>query len=78
MKVIIYTTPACVYCGMAKRYFERYGIEYEELDVAEDQKARKEMQEKSHQLGVPVIEIDGDIFAGFDRAIIAKALGIKG
>ena len=77
MDVIIYTTPTCVYCKMAKQYLEKHDIMYEERDVSRDMKARKEMIEKSHQLGVPVIEINGDIFVGFDRREIAKILGIK-
>lgn len=44
--------------------------------MAEDEKAREEMVGKSHQLGVPVIDVDGEIFVGFDRAGLAKALKI--
>ncbi len=76
-KVKIYTTPSCVYCKMAKELFKKHNIEYEETDVASDLKARDEMVDKSHQLGVPVIDIDGEIFVGFDRSAIAKALDIK-
>lgn len=76
-KVKIYTTPSCVYCKMAKELFKKNNIEYEEYDVASDPKAREEMVNKSHQLGVPVIDIDGEIFVGFDRSALAKALDIK-
>lgn len=77
MKVKIYTTPSCVYCKMAKEFFKTNGIEYGEFDVAADEKARNEMIEKSHQLGVPVIEINGEIFVGFDKNALAEALNIK-
>jgi len=76
-KVVIYTTPTCVYCKMTKDYFDKNGVTYEEHNVQEDLKARQEMVDKSHQLGVPVIEIDGEIFVGFDRSSLAKALGIQ-
>ena len=76
-KVKIYSTPSCVYCKMAKDLFKKHNIEYEEHDVASDSKAREEMVYKSHQLGVPVIDIDGEIFVGFDRSVLAKALDIK-
>lgn len=76
-KVIIYTTPTCVYCKMAKDYFDKNAVQYEEHNVQDDLKARQEMVEKSHQLGVPVVEIEGEIFVGFDRAALAKALGIS-
>jgi len=73
-KIIIYSTPTCVYCKMAKAFFQEKNIAYEEYDVANDEVARKEMMDKSHQLGVPVIDIDGEIFVGFDRDALAKAL----
>ena len=57
-EVKIYTTPPCVYCKMAKAYFKENSIEYKEVDVASDLKARQEMIEKSGQMGVPVIDID--------------------
>lgn len=62
---------------MAKDFFQKNNIQYEEFNVAEDVKAREEMVEKSHQLGVPVIDIDGEIFVGFNRAELAKALNIN-
>lgn len=73
-KVIIYTTPTCVYCRMTKEFFAKNNVKYEEYNVAEDEKAREEMIEKSHQMGVPVIDIDGEIFVGFNRAELEKAL----
>lgn len=76
-KVIIYSTPTCVYCKMTKEFLQKNSIPYEEHNVAEDEKAREEMTQKSHQLGVPVIDIDGEIFVGFNRAELEKALGIK-
>ena len=74
MSVKIYTTPPCVYCKMAKEYFKRNSIEYQELDVAKDEKAREEMIQKSHQFGVPVIEINDQVFVGFNRLEIEKAV----
>ena len=76
-KVIIYSTPSCVYCKMAKEFFAKNNIEYSEFNVAEDEKAYKEMLQKSHQMGVPVIDIDGQIFVGFDKKGLVRALGIK-
>ncbi len=75
-KVIIYTTPTCVYCKMAKDFFAKHNVEYEEHNVAVDESALNEMVKKSHQMGVPVIDIGGEIFVGFDRPGISKALNI--
>jgi glutaredoxin 3 len=77
MKVKIYSTPTCVYCKMAKDFFAKNAIVYEDFNVATDLKAREEMLGKSHQLGVPVIDIDGQIFVGFNRSAIAAVLGLR-
>lgn len=77
MSVKIYTTPTCVYCKMAKEFFKKNNVQYEEYNVAEDMKAREEMMSKSRQLGVPVIDVDGEITVGFDRDRLAKLLGVK-
>ena len=61
---------------MAEQYFKENNVAYTEKDVAEDLDARKEMVEKSGQLGVPVIDIDGTIIVGFARKKIAELLGI--
>lgn len=75
--VKIYTTPTCIYCKMAKEFFKKNNVRYEEYDVAEDPKAREEMMNKSRQLGVPVIDVNGEIVVGFDRDRLANLLGIQ-
>jgi glutaredoxin len=62
---------------MAKDFFVKHNIQYQEFNVATDMKAREEMVNKSHQLGVPVIDVDGAIYVGFDHDSLAKALGIS-
>lgn len=69
--VIIYSTPSCVYCKLAKEYFKQNNVPYVEKDVFVDEVARNEMIEKSGQLAVPVIDIGGKIVVGFDRGQIA-------
>ena len=75
--VKIYSTPTCVYCKMAKEFFSKNNVAYEEFNVASDEKAREEMFSKSHQMGVPVIDVNGVIIIGFDKANLVKALGMK-
>ena len=72
--VTIYSTPTCVYCRMAKDFFAKNNIAYEEHDVASDQKAREDMFAKSHQMGVPVIDVDGQIIVGFDKKTLEDLL----
>ena len=74
--VKIYSTPTCVYCKLAKEYFEKNNVAYTEVNVAEDDAAREEMVNKSRQFGVPVIDIDGTIVVGFNRQAVAKALNL--
>ena len=63
--VTIYSTPTCHYCVMAKDYFKKNGVEYKDIDVSRDQNAAREMITKSGQMGVPVVDIDGNILVGF-------------
>lgn len=74
--IIIYTTPTCAFCHMAKEYFKTHDFEFTEKDASVDRTVVDEMVAKSGQLGVPVIDIDGEIIVGFDRPRIDKALGI--
>lgn len=76
-KVTIYTTPTCVYCKMTKAFFKENNVVYEERDVSVDTKAQEEMIAKSNQMGVPVIDIDGQIAVGFDKEKLSKLLNIK-
>ena len=76
--VKMYTTPTCVYCKMTKEFFAKNKVEYSEVNVAEDDAAREEMIQKSGQLGVPVIDVNGEIFIGFDKKGLSQALGISG
>lgn len=75
-KVTIYSTPTCHFCSMAKEYFKENHVEFETFDVASDSEKRKEMVEKSGQLGVPVIVIDNDVVVGFNKPRLARLLGI--
>ena len=75
-KVVIYSTPTCTYCKMAKEFFTDNNVSFEEHNVASDLERRKEMVDKSGQMGVPVIDIGGEIIVGYDKPTIVKALGL--
>ena len=76
MKVKIYTTPTCPYCKQAKDFFRENNIEFEEIDVGSDTKAAEAMLKNSGQLTVPQIEIDDELFIGFDKKALSDKLGI--
>lgn len=73
-KIILYTTPTCVFCPMIKKVLDEKGVEYDEIDISEDKDALEEMNEKSGQMGVPVTIIGEDIVVGFDKKKILKLL----
>lgn len=72
--VKLYTTNSCPWCVKAKDYLKAKEVAFVELNVQEDMKAREEMVSKSKQMGVPVLEINGDIIIGFDRKAIETSL----
>lgn len=72
----MYTTHTCVYCKKAKAFFNEHNIAYTEKDVSSDQAAVDEMVQKSGQMGVPVIDIDGSIIVGFDEQALRQILHI--
>ncbi len=73
-EVVIYTTPTCPWCHRAKEYLSRKGISYTEHDVAVDKDKAKEMIQKSGQMGVPVITIDGEVAVGFNQSLLDSLL----
>jgi len=75
-KVEIYSTPTCVFCNHAKQFFKDNGVEYSEYNVGSDLEKRSEMVEKSGQMGVPVIDIDGQVVVGFDEDQLRDLLKI--
>ena len=80
-KVTIYSTPSCHYCHMTKEFLTQNKVAYTEYDVQSDIARRKEMMEKSDQMGVPVIAIADEkgeekILIGFDQSALVELLGL--
>ncbi|MFA5200301.1 MAG: glutaredoxin domain-containing protein [Candidatus Omnitrophota bacterium] len=72
----VYTTPTCPWCIRVKSFLRDNKINFQNFDVSSDQSAADEMVKKSGQMGVPVIDIDGQIIVGFDQERIKLALGL--
>ena len=72
----VYSTPTCPWCIRVKQFLKDNNIVFEDADVASDSHAAEEMVQKSGQMGVPVVDIDGTIIVGFDKEKIKAALGI--
>ena len=73
-KVTIYSTTTCPYCVYAKDYFKNKGVAFEDKNVSNDRAAGQEMIAKSGQMGVPVIDIDGQIIVGFQPNVFEELL----
>jgi len=73
-KVIVYSTTTCPFCVMVKDWLKDKGIAYEDYNVGTDQEKAKEMVDKSGQMGVPVIDVSGEIIIGFDKPKLESAL----
>ncbi|MBL8157986.1 glutaredoxin family protein [bacterium] len=74
--VAIYSTPTCHFCGMTKEFFKEHNVEYVEHNVAADVEKRKEMIEKSGQMGVPVITIGENVIVGYDEEELRRLLSL--
>jgi len=76
-RVIVFTTPTCTYCTAAKRYLRQNNIRFREVDVSRDAAAARDMLRRAGSMGVPVLDIGGQIVRGFDRPKIDELLNIK-
>ncbi|MFA5156732.1 MAG: glutaredoxin domain-containing protein [Candidatus Omnitrophota bacterium] len=74
--VKVYSTSTCPYCIRVKQFLKDNNIAFEDVDVASNEKEAELMVEKSGQMGVPVLDIDGEIIVGFDKERIKEALGL--
>lgn len=74
--VKVYSTATCPFCTMLKNFLKEKNIEFQNFDVGQDKDKLAEMKQKSGQMGVPVIDIEGKILVGFDKETILKELGL--
>ncbi len=70
----VYSTPTCPYCHLLKDFLRQRNVRFEDIDVSSDHEAAHYMIQKSGQMGVPQIEINGRIIVGFDKEAIEKEL----
>jgi len=76
-EVKVYSTSTCPWCKKAKDFLTEQKIAFKDFDVSTDTTARTEMMDKSGQMGVPVLDIDGSIIVGFDVAKIKELLKLN-
>jgi glutaredoxin 3 len=76
-RVVVFSSPTCVWCMRAKTYLHTQGVPFRDVDVSRDPAAARDLVRRTGQMGVPVIEIDGRPIVGFDQARIDSALGLR-
>ena len=74
-RVQMYSMEWCPYCAKAKALLGAKGIEYEEVDVTDDEPAAVEMIERTGQRGVPQFFIDDEYVGGYDNLAYMNATG---
>lgn len=72
--ITVYSATWCGFCHAAKQYFDKLGVAYADKDIEKDPANAQESIDKSGQMGIPVIDIAGDVVVGFDRAKIDQLL----
>lgn len=76
-KVIVYSTPDCIWCAKVKKYLRENKIKFIDYDVSKNKIKMYELIKKSGKMGVPQTEIGSAIVVGFDKAKINRLLNIK-
>jgi glutaredoxin-like YruB-family protein len=76
-RVIVFSSPTCVWCMRAKSYLRSRGVQFRDVDVSRDPAAARDLVRRTGQMGVPVVEIDGKPIVGFDQVRIDSALGLR-
>lgn len=74
-KLIVCTTPNCVFCHALMAWLEKKGIAFEEYDLSDEKVCAKIEKKLGHEISsVPLTLINGEEIEGFNRPAIKKAL----
>ncbi len=76
-KVIVFSTPTCTYCNQAKRFLREHNVRFTDVDVSRDERAARDLQRRTGQIGVPVILVNNRPIVGFDKPTLLQLLNIK-
>lgn len=74
MDIKLYAAEHCPVCEQAKEFFANHKIGFEEVDVEKHPEVARNLYERCGSSDVPIIDIDGKCFAGFDREAIKEEL----
>ncbi len=72
-RVVLFTSPGCSWCGVAKSHFKKNKVRFREIDISRDTQAAKDCQKHGCR-GVPVVLVGSEWICGFDKNRIDRAL----
>ncbi len=74
MDIKLYATEHCPVCEQAREFFSNHKIDYEDVDVEKHPEMARNLFERCGSSDLPLIDIDGKCFIGFNREAIKKEL----
>jgi mycoredoxin len=83
MELIVYSSPTCGDCRVAKRFLAKHNIPYKDIDVTTTPGAVEEIVKHTGKQAIPQFVIDGEWVQpyrpgkGFLYEEMAKRLGVK-
>lgn len=77
MNITLYSTPSCPYCKLVKEYLKEQNIAFTEMDVSQDNDAIQKMVKLSGQMGVPVVDINGQIIVGWNKNALEEVIKVQ-
>ena len=76
-KAVIYSASYCPHCTNAIQWFQQNNIEYEVIDITDNQEKQDELEAKAGQVVVPVIEAGNEIVIGFNEEKLSELFGVE-
>lgn len=73
-RVTVYSKPSCVQCNATYRALNKKGVEYDVVDVSEDEKALAHILALGYQQ-VPVVETPTEHWSGYRPDNIGRVFG---
>lgn len=70
--VIIYTQPSCGPCFATKRALDRAGVQYTEINLANDPEAREYVKHQLGYMSAPVVVTADEHWTGFQPDKLAS------
>lgn len=64
MTITVFSKPACVQCDATYRALNKYGLDYNVVDISTDAEALESVKALGYQQA-PVVFADGDHWSGF-------------